>query len=158
VSVHWPERTRSSEAVRSDRIDGWLGLDDEVEDIFAPRPRKLLVLRRIDLWSVLKVSLVLYLSLFVVFLLVGVGLWVVARHAGAIGNLENLIGDLGLSTDVNYKFPEARILQMSALIGPILVVLGSLATVAGVALFNLVARLVGGVEVTVTDGEALPRV
>jgi hypothetical protein len=36
------------------------------------------------------------------------------------------------------------------------VVLTSLATVAGVALFNLVSRLVGGVEVTVTDGDALP--
>ena len=156
MNVHWPERTRASETVRSDRIDGWLGLDDEVGDIFAPRERKLLVLRRIDLWSALKVSLALYLSLFVVFLLMGVGLWVAARHAGVIGNLESLIGDLGINE--NYRFPEDKILQMTAVIGPILVVLGSLATVAGVALFNLVARLVGGVELMVSDGEVVPGV
>jgi hypothetical protein len=35
-------------------------------------------------------------------------------------------------------------------------VLGSLATVAGVALFNGLSRLFGGVELTVADGEELP--
>ncbi len=156
MSVHWPERTRASEAVRAEGIDGWLGLDDEVGDIFAPRRRTLLVLRRIDLWSALKVSLALYLSLFVVFLTIAVGLWVLARHTGAIGNVESIVANLWMNPEESYKFPEGDILKMTAVIGPILVVLASLATVAGVALFNLVVRLVGGVEVAVTDGEDLP--
>jgi hypothetical protein len=42
---------------------------------------------------------------------------------------------------------------MAAVIGPILVVLGSLVTVAGVAVFNTTTRLFGGVEVTVSDGD-----
>jgi len=44
-------------------------------------------------------------------------------------------------------------LRMTAVIGPIVVVLASLATVVGVAVFNTVARLFGGVEVTVADGD-----
>jgi hypothetical protein len=40
---------------------------------------------------------------------------------------------------------------MTAVIGPIVVVLASLATVTAVAVFNAVSRLFGGVEVTVSD-------
>ena len=44
---------------------------------------------------------------------------------------------------------------MTAVIGPIVVVLGSLATVSGVAVFNGMSRLFGGVEVTVSDSDDL---
>jgi hypothetical protein len=99
------------------------------------------------------VSLALYFSIFVVFLVGGVVLWIAARHAGVIGNLENLIEDLGGYVPNSYHFKDGVILRMTAVIGPILVVLGSLATVAGVAVFNATARLFGGVEVTVSDGD-----
>ena len=156
MSVRWPDRlgAEAGSTDRPERRAAWL--DDDVEDLFGPPVRKLLVLRRIDLWSALKVSLVLYLSLFVVFLAAGVGLWLLARQSGAIGNIEKLMEELAY-TPGDFHFKDGLILRMTATIGPIFVVLASLVTVAGVAVFNLASRLVGGVEVTVSDdGDAPP--
>ena len=117
----------------------------------APGERRIMVVRRLDLWSVLKFSLVLYSSVFVVFLAAGIGLWLAAKGGGAIDSVENLIEDLGLYANDSFRFREGYILRVVAVAGPILVVLASLATVAGVALFNLAAKLIGGVEMTVSD-------
>jgi hypothetical protein len=156
MSARWPDHLghEAELAEGPERRAHWL--DDEVENLFGPPERKLLVLRRIDLWSALKVSLVLYLCLFLMVLATGVGVWVLARHSGAIGSLENTLEIYGGYKRDSYHFQDGVILRTVAVLGPIFVVLTSLATVAGVALFNLVSRLVGGVEVTVTDGDALP--
>ena len=143
MSVRQPGRPAQGEE------PAWLG-DDPIEEIFAPREREVLVLRRVDLWSALKVSLALYLCLFVVLLAVlGAG-WVLARQSGALDNFENFMATAGFD---GFRLKDGEILRITAVVGPIFVVLASLVTVAGVALFNLVARLVGGVEVTVAEGE-----
>ena len=138
-------------------LGDWLKDDPDI-DVTKSRPeRRMVILRRIDLWSALKMSLALYFCVFAVTLAGGSLLWIAARKAGAIGNLENLIEDLGGYVEGSYHFKDGFILRMAAVIGPIVVVLGSLATVAGVAVFNLMSRLFGGVEVTVADGdEPLP--
>jgi hypothetical protein len=132
-------------------LSDWLR-DPEIEVGTARPERHTVILRHIDLWSALKVSLALYLSIFVVFLAGAVVLWFGARSAGLIGNIENLIEDLGFADNGTFHLKGPEILKMTAVIGPIVVVLGSLATVAGVAVFNAMARLFGGVEVTVSDG------
>ena len=131
-------------------LGDWLRDDPEV--VKARPERRTLILRRIDLWSALKLSLALYSCILVVLLTAGTLLWIGLRHAGVIGNIENLIEDLGGYVENSYHFKDGFILRMTAVIGPIVVVLASLATVAGVAVFNTVARLFGGVEVTVSDG------
>ena len=134
-------------------LGDWLR-DPEVEVIKRPE-RRAVILRRIDLWSALKVSLSLYFSIFVVFLIGAVLLWLGARSAGLIDNIETLVEDLGFAGEGTYQLKGPEILKMTAVIGPIVVVLGSLATVAGVAVFNGMSRLFGGVEVTVSDSEDL---
>ena len=131
----------------------WLR-DPDIEVVKKPG-RRMVVLRRIDLWSALKVSLGLYFSLFLVTLVGLVLLWFGGRSTGVIDNIENLVEQFGFADNDTFHFKGAEILKMTAVIGPILVVLGSLATVAGVALFNGLARLFGGVELTVVDGEEL---
>ena len=133
-------------------LGDWLR-DPDAEAVNSRPERRTVILRRIDLWSALKVSLALYLSMFVVLLAGGVLLWFGARSAGLIGNIETLIEDLGFADNGTFQLKGPEILKMSAVIGPIVVVLGSLATVAGVAVFNAMTRLFGGVEVTVSDGE-----
>jgi transmembrane protein DUF3566 len=137
-------------------LGDWLKDDPDIEVTKSRPERRMVILRRIDLWSALKMSLALYLCVFVVTIAGGTLLWIAARKAGAIGNLENLIEDLGGYVEGSYHFKDGFILRMAAVIGPIVVVLGSLATVAGVAVFNGMSRLFGGVEVTVADGEELP--
>ncbi len=113
--------------------------------------RRMQVVRRIDPWSALKVSLVLYLCFFAVALVVGTGLWVVARQTGILADIESLIEDLGLYVDGSYHFRDGYILRVAAVVGPILAVLAALLTTAAVGVYNLVARLTGGLEVTVKE-------
>lgn len=141
---------------RSDPDDGEdpVGSDWLDEPTFRPAARaerRIHVVRRIDPWSALKFSLMLYSSVFLFFLMAGIGLWLAARSGGALDNLEDLIEDLGLYANDSFHFRDGYILRAVAVIGPILVVLASLATVVGVALFNLAARLIGGIEMTVSD-------
>jgi hypothetical protein len=136
-------------------LGDWLRDDPDSEVVKKPG-RRTVVLQRIDLWSALKVSLGLYFSIFLVTLGGLVLLWFGGRSTGVIDNLESLVEQFGFAENGTFHFKGAEILKMTAVIGPILVVVGSLATVAGVALFNVLSRLFGGVEVTVADGQELP--
>lgn len=119
--------------------------------------RHVAVLRRIDPWSTLKVSLVLYLCVFAAGLAVGVALWYAGRETGVIGNFESIVEDLGLADEGSYRLKGGEILTITAVAGPILAIIASLATVVGAGLYNLSARLFGGLEVTVADGDDLGR-
>jgi hypothetical protein len=134
-------------------LGDWLKDDPDIEVVKSRAEQRTVILRRIDLWSALKVSLALYLSMFAVILAGAVLLWFGARSAGLIGNIETLIEDLGFADNGTFQLKGPEILKMAAVIGPILVVLGSLVTVAGVAVFNAMSRLFGGVELTVSDGD-----
>lgn len=134
-------------------LGDWLRDDPDVEVVSTRRPeRRVMVLRRIDLWSALKLSLALYTSVFVVAFAGGLGLWMAARQMGGLGYIEREVEIYGFADNGTFHLRGLEILKFAGVVGPILVVLGSLATVAAVAVFNAVARLFGGVEVTVSDG------
>ena len=136
-------------------LGDWLKDDPDVE-VGRSRPeRRTVILRRIDLWSALKVSLALYLSIFAVVFVGGLLAWLGARQAGLLGEVEHWVEVLGFADQGTFHLKGPEIAKLSAVVGPILVVLGALATVAGVAVFNGMARLFGGVEVTVSDGDDL---
>ena len=135
-------------------LGDWLKDDPDVEVIRRPE-RRTVILRRIDLWSALKVSLALYLSIFAVVLVGGLLAWLGARQAGLLGEIEHWVEVLGFADQGTFHLQGPEILKLTAVIGPIIVVLGALATVAGVAVFNGMARLFGGVELTVSDGDDL---
>ena len=50
--------------------------------------------RKLDLWSVLKISLCFYLAGVVLVIIAGVVLWVIADAAGAIHNIEKFMGKI----------------------------------------------------------------
>ena len=134
-------------------LGDWLR-DPDIEVVKRPE-RRTVILRRIDLWSALKLSLGLYSAVFVVFLLGGLGVWMGARQLGGIGYIERQAEIYGFADNGTFHLKGMEILKFAAVVGPILVVLGSLATVAAVAMFNTMARFSGGVEVMVSDGEDL---
>lgn len=114
------------------------------------------VIRRIEPMSVLKVSMLFYACVFVMLLVAGIVLWLVAAAAGVVGNVETFIGDLFALEE--FKFEAMQILRASLLGGVVLVLLGTAANILAVMLFNLIADLVGGVEVTVIeDDSSTPR-
>lgn len=108
-------------------------------------------IQRVDLWSVLKVSLCFYMAALAVTLVAGVVLWLIADNVGLIKDFESFMGHL-LSSK-NYKLVSAKLIAGSALVGMVLVALMTISTVIAAAFYNLFAELIGGVEVVVVEDE-----
>jgi len=111
------------------------------------------VIRHVDPWSVLKVSLVFYLCLFVVLMVAGVVLWNIASATGTIGDVEGFFKDAGAFE--TFSFDGLTVFWATFLIGLILAIAAAAVNVLVAVLFNLISDLVGGVRVTVLEEETV---
>jgi hypothetical protein len=107
--------------------------------------------RRIDVWSVLKVSICFYTSAVVVMLTAAIVVWFVADTAGLVHSLEKFVSQLLFSNDTSFHLLPGTILKALTLIGLVFVCLTTIFTVLAAAFYNLFAELVGGVEITVAE-------
>ena len=101
-----------------------------------------LVLRRIEPWTVLKFSLLLYASLYLVLLVAAITLWAAASVTGLRGSVESFVGDLVASK--NFHFKGGELLRASVIGGTLVVLVGSGITVLLSVLHNLISDLIGG--------------
>ena len=122
----------------------------------APAVRRVRVaMTRVDPWTVMKLALVLSLAMAVVLLVAVSILWWVLDSAGVFSSVSSTVTELigqGSSfrlTDVLAYGPVLRVTLVVSLIDVVL--LTALATLTAF-LFNLAAGIVGGVEVTLTEG------
>jgi hypothetical protein len=99
--------------------------------------------------------LLFYLSLLVVFLVAGMLLWLVASVTGVVGNIETFVEQL-FALD-SFHFVGPKLLLGTLLGGGVLTVLGTGLNVLMAVLYNLVADVVGGIEVTVLEEGEAPR-
>jgi hypothetical protein len=106
------------------------------------------IVRRIELWSVLKVSLLFYACVYVVTLLSGVLLWGFAYSAGLIDNFESFMADVGFD---DFQFYGDEIFRRAAIIGAVLVLAGGVLTVLATALINVISELTGGIRFVVIE-------
>jgi hypothetical protein len=107
------------------------------------------VIRRVDTWTVLRFSVLFYLSMLVVVLVAGLLLWTAASVAGVIDNVEEFVKDLFLLDSFAIK---AGLIFRSTLIGGlVLVLLGTGANVLMAVIYNLTSDVVGGIEVSVLE-------
>ena len=111
--------------------------------------RSRLIIRRVDPWTILKFSVLLFFSLYFVVLVAGLVLWAAATGSGVRENIESFIGELIASE--NFKFNADQIARASVVGGAILLVVGSLANVLIAVLFNLISDIVGGVGISVEE-------
>jgi hypothetical protein len=109
------------------------------------------IVRHIDPWSVLKLSLLFYACLFVVVMVAGTVLWNLAGAAGTIASIESFIKDIGAFK--TFTFKGTTIFRASFLAGLILVIAGSALNVLLTVLFNLISDLVGGIRISVIEEE-----
>ena len=110
---------------------------------------------KVDLWSVLKLSICFYLTALLVVLASGMVLWWIASALGIISNIENFVGDLVNSND--FEFLSWTVLRASALVGLVVVSIMVVCTVLAAAFYNLFSGVLGGIEVTVVEDEAVTR-
>ena len=107
------------------------------------------IVRRVDAWSVLKVSFIFFLCVYVISMVSAVILWNVASGAGVIDNVESFIEDLGAFE--TFEFVPEKLLKGTLLGGAVLAVLATGLAALGAVLFNLISDLVGGIRMTIIE-------
>ncbi|OBK77388.1 DUF3566 domain-containing protein [Mycobacterium sp. 1274761.0] len=111
-------------------------------------------IRRIDPWSALKVSLVLSVALFFVWMIAVAFLYLVLGGMGVWSKLNSNVGDLLTSANGQAGgelVSSGTIFGGAALIGLVNIVLLTAMATVGVFIYNLTTDLVGGIEVTLAD-------
>jgi hypothetical protein len=110
-------------------------------------------IRRFDPWSVLKVSLVLSVASFFVWMIAVAFLYLVLGGMGVWSKLNSNVGDLLTSSGGSggELVSSGTIFGGAALIGLVNIVLLTAMATCGAFIYNLTTDLVGGVEVTLAD-------
>ena len=111
--------------------------------------RRRATLRRVDPWSVLKLSLIFYLCMLAVGMLVLTMFWAVVNRIGLLDTVLSFLAELRLEVEVN----GGNIARAAFLVGLLNVVLWSGINVFLAFLYNLIADLVGGLKVTLAEEE-----
>ena len=118
-----------------------------------PRVRRVTrVIRDIDPWSVFKVGLVFNLVLYFVAIVAAVLLWSVASATGTVDNIERFMESFGWES---FSFNGWQLFRSLTVLGLMVAVLFTGIWVLAVTVFNLIADLVGGVQVTVLEQEVV---
>jgi hypothetical protein len=111
-------------------------------------------IRRIDPWSALKVSLLLNVALFFIWMIAVAFLYLVLGAMGVWSKLNSNVGDLLTTTSGGGGgdlVSAASIFGGAALIGLVNIVLLTAMATVGAYIYNLSTDIVGGVEVTLAD-------
>lgn len=110
-------------------------------------------IRRIDPWSTLKVSLLLSVALFFVWMITVAFLYLVLGGMGVWAKLNSNVGDLlnnasGSSAEL---VSSGTIFGGAFLVGLVNIVLMTALATIGAFVYNLITDLIGGIEVTLAD-------
>jgi hypothetical protein len=111
------------------------------------------LVRHVEPWSVLKISLIFFFCIWVILLTAAVLLWQVAKSSGVIDNVENFIEDIFALKQGSFAFEGGQMFRAYAVGGLVMVVAATGFTVLLAVLFNLISDLTGGVRVTVVEEE-----
>ena len=119
----------------------------KVQVVRGVRSRRLV--RRVDVWTVFKVSFVFYLLALIVLLVAGVILWNVATSLGFLTSIEKSVRTLfSLKT---FTFHAGATLAYAGAIGGVLCLVGVIVNTIAAVTYNLISDLVGGIQVVVVS-------
>ena len=115
-----------------------------------------LKLVHIDFWSAVRNGFMLTLAAAVATIVGFLFLWVVLNTTGLFGSLNSLLnsvigGSSGNGVDVSQSLSLPRMLSFAGSIAIFNIILGTLLSGIGALLFNLIARLSGGIRVGFTN-------
>lgn len=116
--------------------------------------RARLQLRHIDTWSALKISLVLSIALFFIWMVAVGVLYGVLNGLGVFDTLNELFGQLGSengSEEASEVLTPGVVFGGAAIIGAINIVLLTALCTVGTFIYNMCSDLVGGLEVTLSE-------
>ncbi|WP_043646068.1 DUF3566 domain-containing protein, partial [Nocardia thailandica] len=109
-------------------------------------------IRRIDPWSTLKITLVISVALFFVWMLAVGLLYIVLAGMGVWERLDTTLGDMMNPDGGSQSLIDAgTVFGYAGVIGLINVVLFTALATVGVFIYNQCCDLVGGIQVTLAD-------
>lgn len=138
------------------RRDGGDGGGSEARGATAGRPSVRtarttgVVVRRFAPGSVLKVSVLFYLSMGLILLVAGVLLWAGAHSIGLIDNFESFMSDIGFT---DFRIEGRQVMRGWLVVGGVLVVGGSFANLLMAVLYNLLADVIGGIRLVLEEDD-----
>jgi hypothetical protein len=116
--------------------------------------RARLQLRHVDIWSAFKISLVLSIALFFIWMVAVGVLYGVLSGLGVFDTLNDLFGQLGTASGAEAGgdvVTPGIVFGGAAIIGAINIVLMTALCTVGTFIYNLCADLVGGLELTLSE-------
>jgi hypothetical protein len=116
--------------------------------------RARLQLRHIDTWSALKISLVLSIALFFIWMVAVGVLYGVLNALGVFDTLNDLFGQIGSASGAENSgdvVTPGLVFGGAAVIGAINIVLMTALCTVGTFIYNLCSDLVGGLELTLSE-------
>ena len=116
--------------------------------------RRHVTVYRVSPWSVLKLSLIFYFCLLLVGMVAAVVLWSVVVNLGIVNAIVEMLAEFRIKIVPN----AGNAARLLFLIGLVNVVLWSAVNVLMAFLYNLIADLVGGLKVTLSENEATSEV
>jgi hypothetical protein len=149
--VPTPESTRARLVEATNEITGDAPAPDRTApQVQARRVRR--VLRRIDPWSVLKVSFIFFICLYGVIIVSSLLVWRTAVSAGIIDNVEEFVVDLGFN---DFQFAPEQMFRAVLFGGAGMILVATFMAVLATVLFNLISDLVGGVRLSMIEQQLL---
>ena len=112
-------------------------------------PRRRVTVQRIHPWSVLKLSLIFYFCMLLVVMVALTLFWSVVIRLGVLEAIQSGATEFGADIRIN----GGNLARVTFLIGLINVVLWSAINVFMAFLYNLIADLVGGFRVTLSEDD-----
>ena len=110
------------------------------------------IIRKIDPWTVLKVSLVFYTVMAIGFVLGLVILWAVVNNAGIPQAIEDFGKEITLLEAETELFADGeRYLRVAVFLGVVWTVLMTGFTTLSAVMYNLISDIVGGIEIVVLE-------
>ena len=111
--------------------------------------RRDIMVRRVDRWSVLKISVVFYAVMLIITMLSNAIFWAFVNRLGLIDQVTEIAGALNIALRIN----TGNILRATFLVGVLGVIFASAVNVFLAFLYNLVADLIGGIRIDLAEDE-----
>ena len=132
------------------------------KNIQARKPAKstkrqaMLTLARVEPWSVMKFSFVASVVAFIILFVAVAVLYMVLSALGVFDSLQNTVSSITSSqsskgTNISHYFSASLILGYTAMLGALNIVLITAMSTVGSVIYNLIAKTIGGIEVTLRE-------
>ena len=116
--------------------------------------RARLVVQKVDTWSVAKLIFLLSIALGIVTVVASVILWLFLQASGAFTGVNQLISSLGTGSttvDISQMISLGQVALVTTIFAVVNTVVFTLLGMIAAILYNLAAKLVGGVTLTLSD-------